>query len=75
MVDTEQPVMILCCECGTPMVATASNMCMNCMKGKIDITAKIAKEGVVHFCRWCERYLKQPGWVKCELESPELLHI
>jgi len=74
METEQQPVMILCAECGTPMVSSATNICLNCMRSKIDITAKIAKEGVVYFCRHCERYLKPP-WIACDLESSELLHI
>jgi len=39
-----------------------------------DITQGIPREGVVHFCRGCERYLQPPhGWVNAQPESKELL--
>lgn len=47
---------------------------MDCIKMTTDITQGIPREGVVHYCRGCERYLQQPhGWVNAEPESRELL--
>lgn len=34
----------------------------------------VTKESVVHFCRFCHRYLRPP-WIKCERESKELLSL
>lgn len=49
-------------------------MCINCIRSKIDIGEHIPKQSIVQFCRSCERYLSPPSaWMKCELESRELL--
>lgn len=65
---------ILCCSCGTPIAPNAANMCINCIKGQVDITEGIPKQATVHFCRACERYLQPPGiWIVAQLESRELL--
>lgn len=37
-------------------------------------TIDIPKQGVIYFCRNCERYLQPPSeWIQCSLESRELL--
>ena len=65
---------ILCCECGVPIEPNAANMCLSCIRGKVDITEGIPKQIVVNFCRGCERYLQPPAqWLPCALESKELL--
>lgn len=47
---------------------------MNCIKMNTDITAGIPRDGVVNFCRDCERYLVPPTqWVTAQPESRELL--
>ncbi|KAJ3273164.1 hypothetical protein HK104_004313 [Borealophlyctis nickersoniae] len=49
-------------------------MCVNCIRGDVDITDGIPKQTTLHFCRGCDRYLQPPGiWVKAELESRELM--
>lgn len=49
-------------------------MCVDCLRTKVDISEGIPKQAVVYFCKSCERYLKPPNiWVRCELESKELL--
>eukprot|EP01064_Diplonema_japonicum_P025693 TRINITY_DN37114_c0_g1_i1.p1 TRINITY_DN37114_c0_g1~~TRINITY_DN37114_c0_g1_i1.p1 ORF type:complete len:517 (+),score=124.90 TRINITY_DN37114_c0_g1_i1:68-1618(+) len=66
--------MILCCMCGISIDTNPSNMCLNCLRGTVDITESIPKECTVTWCRACERYLQPPKfWTKCELESKELL--
>jgi nonsense-mediated mRNA decay protein 3 len=51
-----------------------ANMCVNCLRSKVDITENIPKQAVLYFCRNCERYLQPPTeWVQCTLESRELL--
>lgn len=66
--------MILCCQCGTPIESNPSNMCVACLRSEVDISAAIPKQGVLHFCRACERYLQPPNiWVVAALESRELL--
>eukprot|EP01022_Parablepharisma_sp_SALTPOND_P017866 TRINITY_DN2901_c4_g1_i1.p3 TRINITY_DN2901_c4_g1~~TRINITY_DN2901_c4_g1_i1.p3 ORF type:complete len:566 (+),score=39.86 TRINITY_DN2901_c4_g1_i1:9070-10767(+) len=69
-----QPALIKCCVCGNPMQPTASNICVQCLAGRVDITEGITKQGLLHFCRQCGRYMA-PHWTKCELESQELLSI
>ncbi|EER02194.1 hypothetical protein, conserved [Perkinsus marinus ATCC 50983] len=65
---------VLCCVCGASMAPNQSNMCVNCMKGEVDITEGISKQAVVNYCRECNRY-QRPPWVPCEPESRELLGI
>jgi len=74
MTGTEQK--ILCCECGTLIVSNPSNMCIGCIRSKVDITEGIQKQANIPFCKSCERYFQPPNmWVSCELESRELLSV
>jgi len=67
---------ILCCECGTATIPNSSNMCVGCIRSKVDITDGIQKQAILQFCKGCERYLQPPSsWVKCALESRELMAI
>jgi len=51
-------------------------MCPACIRTQIDITEGIPKEGVLHCCQFCNRWLQPPTrWVPCELESKDLLAI
>jgi len=71
---TEQK--ILCCECGTPIISNPSNMCIGCIRTRVDITEGIQKQAYIPFCKACERYFQPPNmWISCELESRELLGI
>uniref|UniRef100_A0A9J8D806 60S ribosomal export protein NMD3 n=1 Tax=Cyprinus carpio carpio TaxID=630221 RepID=A0A9J8D806_CYPCA len=59
---------VLTCMCGI------ANMCVSCLRSRVDISEAIPKQVSVHFCRQCERYLQPPGtWLQCALESRELL--
>eukprot|EP01063_Lacrimia_lanifica_P024848 TRINITY_DN32666_c0_g1_i1.p1 TRINITY_DN32666_c0_g1~~TRINITY_DN32666_c0_g1_i1.p1 ORF type:complete len:523 (+),score=234.11 TRINITY_DN32666_c0_g1_i1:55-1623(+) len=65
---------ILCCMCGTGINPNPSNMCLECLRGTVDISEGLSKEVTITWCRACERYLQPPKyWVKYELESKELL--
>ncbi len=65
---------ILCCECGTSIEPNPANMCLCCIRSRVDITEGIPKQIVVNFCRGCDRYLQPPmQWLACALESKELL--
>ena len=63
---------ILCCLCGTRIQSNPANMCINCLKSQVDITAGITKQLTVFFCRNCSRY-QRPPWVHLDLESREML--
>lgn len=66
----------LCCECGTSIEPNPANMCVACLRSKVDITEGIPKQATLYFCRGCERYLQPPSeWVHCALESRELLSL
>lgn len=66
--------LILCCKCATPIPPNPANMCLNCIQSEVDITDGIPKQIVMHWCKFCERYLQPPGqWLSCALESSELL--
>lgn len=67
---------ILCCECGTQIEPNPANMCVACLRTRVDITDGIPKTGTLHFCRNCERYLQPPNnWITAQLESRELLTV
>lgn len=67
---------ILCCLCGVPITANAANMCVNCIRGQVDITESVPKSATIFYCRNCARYLQPPKhWVAAELESRELLTV
>lgn len=61
-----------CCMCGVAMPPNAANTCLVCLKSKVDITEGIMKQGIVSYCRGCERF-NGPPWMKYELESSALL--
>lgn len=68
--------MILCCQCGTQIEPNPANMCVACLRSEVDITEGIPKQGVLYFCRKCERYQQPPDhWISASLESRELLSI
>uniref|UniRef100_A0A8B9SR53 60S ribosomal export protein NMD3 n=1 Tax=Anas platyrhynchos TaxID=8839 RepID=A0A8B9SR53_ANAPL len=65
---------ILCCHCGVPIPPNPANMCVGCLRARVDITEGIPKQLTLSFCKQCERYLQPPGtWIQCALESRELL--
>ena len=64
----------LCCLCGASIMPNPSNMCVNCIRSQVDITAGLQKQVTVLWCKECNRYLNPPkNWVRAELESKELL--
>ncbi|XP_023210923.1 60S ribosomal export protein NMD3-like, partial [Centruroides sculpturatus] len=64
----------LCCQCGISILPNPANMCVGCIRTKVDITEGIPKQVVLYFCNSCERYLQPPShWIQCNLESRELL--
>eukprot|EP00512_Aurantiochytrium_limacinum_P004092 CAMPEP_0171499174 /NCGR_PEP_ID=MMETSP0958-20121227/8286_1 /TAXON_ID=87120 /ORGANISM="Aurantiochytrium limacinum, Strain ATCCMYA-1381" /LENGTH=568 /DNA_ID=CAMNT_0012033709 /DNA_START=128 /DNA_END=1834 /DNA_ORIENTATION=+ len=64
----------VCCMCGVTMQANRINTCAQCLQTKHDVTAELAKNGVLMRCKGCERYQKpQAGWIYCEPESKGLL--
>lgn len=65
---------VLCCLCGASIMPNPSNMCVNCIRSQVDITAGLQKQVTVLWCKECNRYLNPPkNWVRAELESKELL--
>ena len=69
-------IRILCCNCGVPIDGTtaAGALCQDCLRLTVDISEGIPREGVVHTCRDCERWLQPPSqWVTTMPESKELL--
>ncbi|XP_012257245.1 60S ribosomal export protein NMD3 [Athalia rosae] len=67
---------ILCCECGVPIAPNPANMCVACLRTRVDITEGIPKQATLHFCKGCERYLQPPAeWIPAALESRELLSL
>eukprot|EP01029_Cantina_marsupialis_P004179 TRINITY_DN1414_c1_g2_i5.p1 TRINITY_DN1414_c1_g2~~TRINITY_DN1414_c1_g2_i5.p1 ORF type:complete len:523 (-),score=171.77 TRINITY_DN1414_c1_g2_i5:742-2310(-) len=66
---------ILCCQCGTVIKPNNANMCIDCLKTRYDFTANIPTDLILHTCRSCDRYLRNPGWIHADLESKELLSV
>ncbi|XP_026274505.1 60S ribosomal export protein NMD3 [Frankliniella occidentalis] len=67
---------ILCCQCGVVIEPNPANMCVACLRTVVDITEGIPKQGTLHFCKGCERYLQPPNdYVHAALESRELLSL
>jgi nonsense-mediated mRNA decay protein 3 len=70
---------IACPLCGVLILPNATNLCYDCLKGRVDVTEGIARQGVVTTCVDCGRFTggaEQNGrerWVRCEPESPDLL--
>uniref|UniRef100_A0A0R3RFC2 60S ribosomal export protein NMD3 n=1 Tax=Elaeophora elaphi TaxID=1147741 RepID=A0A0R3RFC2_9BILA len=65
---------ILCCQCGTSIEPNAMNMCIACVRSRIDITEGITKQ--TFMCKFCNRWLIPPnGWVHAQRESKEMLAI
>ncbi|XP_076812287.1 60S ribosomal export protein NMD3-like [Clavelina lepadiformis] len=76
LVPTQTYGMILCCECGREILSNPSNMCVDCLRCKVDITDGIPKHGNLLQCKKCERYLSPPAtWISASLESRELLAV
>jgi len=65
---------VLCCVCAGPMPPNDSAMCSNCLRSDVDITDGFSRHLVLPHCRGCNRY-NSPPWVRCELESRELLAV
>ncbi|XP_047488518.1 60S ribosomal export protein NMD3-like [Penaeus chinensis] len=67
---------ILCCDCGATIQPNPTNRCIACLRARNDISEGIPKQGNLHFCKGCERYLEPPStWVFAPLESKELLRL
>ncbi|KAF2458930.1 nonsense-mediated mRNA decay protein 3 [Lineolata rhizophorae] len=67
---------ILCCNCGIPIDGTTSAgaLCPSCLALSVDASAGIQREGVLHFCKDCDRWLSPPAqWLVAQPESRELL--
>lgn len=47
----------LCCVCSTPITPNAANMCVDCIRSKVDITEGISRQVILQQCRGCERYI------------------
>jgi nonsense-mediated mRNA decay protein 3 len=43
----QEPGLIACCECGTPIAPNPANMCVACVRSKFDIT-----EGIPRYCEF-----------------------
>ncbi|KAL3998139.1 60S ribosomal export protein NMD3 [Acanthocheilonema viteae] len=75
-IDEERSGKILCCECGASIEPNAMNMCVACVRSRIDITEGITKQSRAFMCKFCSRWLIPPnGWVHAQRESKEMLAI
>ena len=73
---SETSVKIPCCMCGIMITPNPSNMCMDCIRAKMDLSGKIPEKSEVVYCRDCGRYqVDQTHWINAELESQELLQL
>ena len=46
----------LCCDCGVPISPNPANICVACLRSKVDISQGIPKQVSVSFCKQCQRY-------------------
>jgi len=70
----EQESKILCCMCSVLISPNPANMCVQCLRSKVNITDGIQTNITIHECRGCHRFLGTK-WVEMELESRELLSL
>ncbi|KAJ5717698.1 ribosome-binding protein [Penicillium malachiteum] len=78
MQDAPIAATILCCNCGSPIDGTTSAgaLCQDCLRLNVDVSQGIQREGTLHCCRDCERWLQPPNsWVVASPESKELLAV
>ncbi|KAJ3689573.1 hypothetical protein LUZ61_018737 [Rhynchospora tenuis] len=72
---TQTPGTVLCCTCGVVMAPNPANMCVKCLRSRVDITEGLPRQAVVNFCPDCSSYLQPPNkWLRFNLDSQELLH-
>ena len=74
-VRTNTASLIKCCMCGASVVANKAAMCPTCLQAEVDITEGIERIQNISWCRGCEKFLRPPHWVACDLESPELMTV
>ncbi|XP_073099926.1 uncharacterized protein [Elaeis guineensis] len=66
--------MVLCCICGVAMAPNPANMCVRCLRSRVNITEGLPRHGAVVHCPECRSYLHPPRtWIRADLESKELL--
>jgi nonsense-mediated mRNA decay protein 3 len=74
--DEGTVVKVPCCICGIPIEPNPSNMCLDCLRHKVNFTEEVPQTSSVIYCKNCGRYQTSPTqWVHADLESPELLQI
>ncbi|UYV67260.1 NMD3 [Cordylochernes scorpioides] len=67
---------VLCCMCQRQILPNDLMMCFECGQSFLDITKHIPRNYIIGHCRGCDRYLDPPAfWVKCALQSSELLKL
>ncbi|WOL18574.1 60S ribosomal export protein NMD3 [Canna indica] len=66
---------VLCCICGVAMPPNPANMCVSCLRSRVDITEGLRRHAAIHYCPECHSYLQPPHtWIRgLEPESQELL--
>jgi len=64
-----------CAVCGVLITPRQGNMCLACLRQNVDLTEGITLQGVLHWCRGCERWLSGERYVYADWESRELLAI
>ncbi|GBG25759.1 60S ribosomal export protein NMD3 [Hondaea fermentalgiana] len=65
---------IACCMCGVSIQPNDVNMCLQCLKDRVDVTEGISKQEVIWSCSGCGKVKSEEGrWLACEPESAELL--
>ena len=58
--------------CSVAIEPNAANMCISCLRGRVDICEGLSSQLSIHSCRTCKRWLLPP-WKDCQLESKELM--
>jgi NMD protein affecting ribosome stability and mRNA decay len=63
---------IVCCLCSAIIDANSKGMCNTCAKNETNITEGITKQGLLTYCKLCDRY-QRPPWVRIQMESPDMM--
>mmetsp|Transcript_27142 Transcript_27142/g.43598 ORF Transcript_27142/g.43598 Transcript_27142/m.43598 type:complete len:460 (+) Transcript_27142:430-1809(+) len=64
---------IACCICGTSIKPNQVNMCIGCLKDRVDVTEGISRQETVQMCSTCGKFKGEGRWLYCEPESTELM--
>lgn len=73
--QAESPGRIICCECGASIEPNAANMCVACIRSKVDITEGIPKQcEQIHLFKYCTLMNRNTPFIPVYINSSVTLH-